>query len=38
MAVIAGLGAKGWEMVAVTDAFSPTERRCRSYAFKRLHD
>jgi len=38
LAVIAGLGAKGWEMVAATDAFSPCERRVRSYAFKRLHD
>jgi hypothetical protein len=38
LAVIAGLGAKGWELVAATDAFSPSERRIRSYAFKRLHD
>ena len=38
LAVIAGLGAKGWELVAATDTFSPSERRIRSYAFKRLHD
>jgi hypothetical protein len=37
MAVIAGLGAKGWELVTATDAFSSTERRVRSFAFKRLH-
>ena len=38
LAVIAHLGAKGWELVAATDTFSPSERRVRSYAFKRLHD
>lgn len=38
LAVVAGLGAKGWELVAATDAFSPSERRVRSYAFKRRHD
>jgi hypothetical protein len=38
MAAIADLGAKGWELVAATDAFSPSERRVRSYALKRLHD
>ena len=37
-AVLAGLGAKGWDLVAATDAFSPSERRVRSYAFKRLQD
>jgi hypothetical protein len=38
MTVIAGLGAKGWELVAATDTFSPSERRIRSFAFKRWHD
>ena len=38
LAVVAGLGAKCWELVAATDAFSPSERRVRSYAFKRRHD
>jgi len=38
MTVIAGLGEKGWELVAMTDAYSPTERRVRTVAFKRLHD
>jgi hypothetical protein len=38
MTGIAGLGEKGWELVATTDAFSPTERRVRTFAFKRLHD
>ena len=38
MTVIAGLGEQGWELVATSDAFSPTERRVRTFAFKRLHD
>ena len=38
MTVIAGLGEQGWELVATSDAFSPTERRIRTFAFKRLHD
>ena len=38
MTVIAGVSEKGWELVAMTDAFSPTERRVRTFAFKRLHD
>lgn len=37
MTVIAGLGEQGWELVATSDAFSPTERRVRTFAFKRLH-
>ena len=38
MTAIAGLGAKGWELVAATDTFSPSERRVRSFAFKRRRD
>jgi hypothetical protein len=38
MTVIAGLGEQGWELVATSDAFSSTERRVRTFAFKRLHD